>query len=81
MEGSWGYFQQGSHDQQMVSILGAELSKVIHCPVHWPAYDKGMFACKCNILFPTFIVQGAHDIGDWSKVIKLHEEGRRSDEG
>jgi len=78
--GSWGYYLQGNEDQQFLNKAGGELSKVIDCAVHYPAFDKRMFECKCGVLFPVFVVRSALDSGDWSAVLKQHEEGYRPTE-
>jgi|TARA_Y100000310_G_scaffold64447_1_gene59968 hypothetical protein len=72
MTTSWGYFQQGSNQLQTeLEELGARLSQEIACPVHYPAYGKKVFECRCHVLFPHFFVQG----NDWTTVRKHHEEG------
>ena len=39
---SWDAYTQ-SVKLEEVGHLGTELSKVIHCPVHFPAYNKNLF--------------------------------------
>ena len=47
---SWGaYIQSGQ--QQEIEQLGCQLSLVIDCPVHYPAYNKPIFECKCGVTF------------------------------
>lgn len=53
----WGYYQQGSDQLLEVDELGSYLSRVIGCPVHWPAWGKNLFECRCGILFYTFQVR------------------------
>jgi len=67
--------QEGSHVAE-VEKIGAKLSKVIDCPVRYPAYDKNIFACHCGITFPVFVVKAAYDSDNWSDVLKIHKEGR-----
>ena len=57
--------------------LGAELSVRIHCPVRYleHSFQKPIFECKCEIPFPAYAVEGAMKSGNWSAVIKQHEEG------
>lgn len=75
--GSWGYFLQGQELQQRVELLGSKLSLHLHCPVHYPAWGKRLFECKCGVLFPVWAVEAAVASGDWSEVDKLHKEGYR----
>lgn len=37
---------------------GQWLSKVVHCPIHWPAYGKNLFECKHGVVFPKFFLDG-----------------------
>ena len=78
--GSWGYYMQGNENQQSLHRAGAELSKVIGCPVHYPAFNKHMFECRCGVLFPVFVVDAAAESGDWSAVQTQHSEGYRPTE-
>ena len=63
---------QNDGDWEMVNKLGGVLSTQIHCPVHYPAYGKRMFECVHNITFPMYVVQGALNSNDWSKIIESH---------
>jgi len=54
-------------------MLGSQLSKEISCPVHYPAWNKNMFECKCNITFPYYIVKAK----DWDRVREIHKNGGR----
>lgn len=56
-----------------VDLLGAELSKVIHCPVHFPAYNKNLFECMCGVVFPLYLVKTRN----WDGITKKHEEERK----
>jgi len=70
VRGSWGaYTQEGNLAE--LDILGSKLSLEISCPVHYPAYGKNLFECRCGVLFPTYLLKG----GDWDKVRELHEKG------
>ena len=78
--GSWGYYMQGNNNQQRLEHTGAELSSVLGCPVHYPAFNKHVFECKCGVLFPMFVVEAALDSGDWSAIQNHHKEGYRPTE-
>ena len=67
----WGSYIQNGFDEEL-DQLGAQLSVEISCPVHYPAYGKHMFECKCDVVFPVYIVKG----GDWDMVRQKHEEER-----
>ena len=53
-----------------IDRLGSKLSLQLHCPVHYPAFGKNLFECKCEVTFPVFMVRG----GDWEAIRKRHEE-------
>ena len=72
--GSWGYYQQGQEQQEQIELLGNALNLHMHCPIHYPAWGKRLFECKCGVLFPLFVVQAAVDSGDWSAVDKKHRK-------
>lgn len=78
--GSWGYYQQGNGHQQELDRWGSTLSTKLGCPVHYPAYGKRLFECRCGVTFPVFVVQGALESGDWSAVLKQHKEGYKPTE-
>lgn len=78
--GSWGYFMQGNGAQRNIDRTGSELSKHLDCPVHYPAYGKRLFECRCGVLYPVYVVDYAVLSGDWSSVDKLHKEGFRPTE-
>lgn len=65
----WGAYMQPGFSEEIDS-LGAELSIRIHCPVHYPAYNKNLFECKCGVIFPYYLIKGR----DWALVIKRHKE-------
>lgn len=60
MEISWGIYTQSNSaiSFQDIELIGSQLSLVIGCPVHYPAYNKKLFECKCGILFPYYVVSG-----------------------
>jgi len=72
----WGFFQQGSDQTQEMMELGAELSIRIHCPVHYPAFGRRVFECKCGVIFPLYMVQPK----DWANIDKHHKKGYRPEE-
>ena len=70
---TWGaYTQQG--DLAEIDSLGSELSMRINCPVHYPAYNKNLFECRCGVIFPLYIVRG----NDWDTIIKKHDDEKES---
>jgi len=71
MNGNWGYFMQGC--DQEIDELGSELSKAIHCPVHYPAFGKRLFECQCGVVFPVYIVSSRN----WELMKKKHTEERK----
>lgn len=73
--GSWGYYMQGNDNQRQLEAAGLALSKAINCPVHYPAFGKRLFECKCGVVFPRFVVEGAMEVNDWTAVVKQHQEG------
>ena len=68
---TWGaYIQQGFSEE--IDSLGARLSLEIGCPVHYPAYGKNLFECRCGVIFPYYVVKGH----DWEVIRKRHIEER-----
>lgn len=59
-------------DALEIDTLGSRLSREIGCPVRYPAYDKGIFECMCEIPFPLFILKGDR----WDEVKRIHKGGR-----
>jgi hypothetical protein len=57
--------------------LGNLLHKFIDCPVHWPAYDKNVFECRCGIIFPVYIVKAARKCKDWKPIVLKHKGGKQ----
>lgn len=68
---TWGSYVQNGN-LQAIEHLGSELNLHINCPVHYPAYNKRLFECKCNIFIPVWMVEAAEKTGDWSLVEELH---------
>ena len=68
----WGQYIQGSDQQQEVDELGTKLSEVLHCPVHYPAFGKNLFECRCGVIFPLYLLRS----GKWDMVRRKHEEER-----
>ena len=75
MSGSWGYYIQGNLKEKEIDELGSRLSVIIHCPVHYPAYDKRMFECKCGVVFPLYLLEGGHFTVEQIK--EKHEREKR----
>lgn len=78
--GSWGYFMQGGNDTRIIDNAGAELSKQLDCPVHYPAFGKRLFECRHGVVFPAFTVEHAVESGNWEQVRRHHETGYRPQE-
>ena len=66
----WGAYVQGSGQFQNIDELGKKLSLAIDCPVHYPAFGKNMFECKCGVIFAVYIVRGRSP----SKLAELHND-------
>ncbi len=65
----WGsYIQSGNLEE--IDQLGSKLSVVIHCSVHFPAYNKNLFECHCGVVFPYYLLKG----DNWKLVKHKHEE-------
>ena len=71
MSAGRGYFLQGNDQMEEVDELGKQLSIVIGCPVHYPAYGKRLFECECGIIYPLYVVSG----GDWETIKQKHTGG------
>jgi len=69
---AWGAYQQPGLSEEIDS-LGSELSVVIGCPVHYPAYNKNLFECRCGVIFPLYVVKGRN----WQVIKQKHIEERR----
>jgi len=64
--------QQPPHLQE-IDQLGSELSVAINCSVHFPAYNKNLFECKCGVIFPVYVVRGR----DWDYMRTKHIDEKR----
>ncbi len=71
MSGTWGAYMQNNHFEQ-IDKIGAALNLHLNCSVHYPAFDKRLFECKCNIIFPYWMVEHAVETGDWSMIDEKH---------
>jgi len=69
---SWGAYAQDKNLSE-IDRLGSELSIRLHCPVHFPAYNKNLFECMCGVIFPLYVVRGH----DWEILIQKHDEERK----
>jgi hypothetical protein len=69
---SWGSYIQGGESFEQVDKAGLALSNHIGCPIHYPAYNKRLFECKCSIVFPVWQVEAAMKSKDWSVIDMLH---------
>ena len=70
---NWGFNLQGNTQTQSIDKLGSKLSVMLECAVHYPAYDKRIFECKCGVLFPLFMLEGQSP----EQIISHHQEGWR----
>ncbi len=68
---TWGAYIQPGLSEELDS-LGSKLSVEIGCPVHYPAYNKHLFECRCGVIFPVYLVKG----GSWEIIKRKHEEER-----
>lgn len=69
---TWGAYVQSGLTEEL-DYLGAKLSIEIGCPVHYPAYNKSLFECKCGVVFPLYLVRGQN----WDLIRRKHEEERK----
>ena len=68
---TWGAYQQIGLNEE-IDFLGAKLSLEIHCPIHYPAYNKNLFECRCGVIFPLYVVRSEN----WELVKRKHVEER-----
>jgi hypothetical protein len=73
----WGYYMQGGEGTQEIELLGSQLSVAIGCTVHYPAFGKRIYECRCGVLFPTFSVQAAFEKKDWKPILEHHKTAWR----
>jgi hypothetical protein len=71
----WGYFQQGSDQWLETEELGAKLSDILGCPVHYPAFGKNLFECKCGVIFPKYVVKYCAESCQWQPILDKHSQG------
>ena len=73
---AWGSYLQHAQNGgwEELNNMGLELSRRIHCAVHYPAFDKPFFECRCGVAFPSYVVHGAINMHDWSAVIEKHKQ-------
>ena len=69
----WGYFVQGSDQMLEIDELGSKLSLVIDWPVHFPAFGKNLFECKCGVVFPVYFLKGHSE----AEIKEFHEKESR----
>jgi len=70
---SWGYFQQGNAQQEEIMRLGQALNNHIQCAVHYPAFGKNLFECKCGVTFMVSAVKEAVRTDDWGLIDEIHK--------
>ncbi len=68
---NWGSYIQGNTQTRQIDEMGSKLSLDINCAVHYPAFDKRIFECKCGVLFPIYFLEGRTT----EEIIKRHQEG------
>ena len=73
---NWGSYLQGNAQTRQIDEMGSKLSVLLKCAVHYPAYDKRIFECKCGVTFPLFILEGQTD----EQIIQRHQEGWKPQE-
>lgn len=66
----WGYYMQSNQAWLEIDELGSKLSIEIGCPVHYPAFGKRLFECRCGVIFPVYLVAGRN----WDLIRHRHEE-------
>jgi len=68
---AWGAYMQPGLEGEL-DTLGSKLSVEIGCPVHYPAYNKNLFECRCGVIFPLYLVKSRN----WGLIKQKHiEEG------
>lgn len=68
----WGYYMQDNQITSEIDGLGSKLSIVIGCPVHYPAFGKNLFECKCGVIFPIYFLKGH----TWEEIKEFHSKER-----
>lgn len=73
MKGNWGSYSQGGDSWERIDQAGTALSSVLSCHViHYHAFNKRLFECKCGIIFPAWMVEAATMTNDWSLILQKH---------
>lgn len=73
MSTGWGFGLQQPAGWQEVDELGRQLSIEIGCAIHYPAYGKRLYECRCGVVFPVYLVASR----DWDKLRTKHREERK----
>ena len=66
---SWGSYVQNGFNEEL-DQLGSQLSIKLDCAVHYPAYNKHLFECKCGVIFPIYYLKG----NSWEDIMQKHED-------
>ena len=69
---SWGGYMQSDFDLE-TDELGSKLSIALRCPVHYPAYGKNLWECKCGVIFPRYLLKSEN----WKLIVRKHLEEQR----
>lgn len=70
---SWGYYMQGNIQEEKIMKLGLALNNRLQCAVHYPAFGKNLFECKCGVTFMVATVEEAVRTNDWSLIDEMHK--------
>jgi hypothetical protein len=74
MTGNWGSYIQGQGWEE-IDKAGSALSQYLHEPVHYPAWNKRLFECKCCVIFPVWMIEAAMKTGDYRMIQEKHKLG------
>ena len=70
---NWGSYVQSGENWEKIDKAGSALSQRISCYlIHYPAFDKRLFECKCGCIFPAWQVEAALSSNDWSIIDSIH---------
>lgn len=72
---TWGAYTQSWFSEEL-DLLGSQLSVVIECPVHYPAFNKPLFECMCGVIFPLYLLRAGGWSGDWETIKQKHTKER-----
>jgi hypothetical protein len=64
-------------DWPEVNVLGALLSMEIDCTIRLANNNSRSFKCKHGVLFTQQDIQYAANTKDWSKINKIHDNGKK----